>query len=269
MNRKRVILAALLGVLAVCFVYAYVATPRLEKAPPRTASQRVRPDVKPTGNPASNGGTERINFSFLTVEPQPFAGAKRDIFRFEQRRPVRAETPVAIVKAPVSAPVVAVRQVPPPEVVQDALGKFTFLGFLEKAGEKTVFLSSAGRVFLVKRGESFGLNQEFLVADIAGNLLQVRHAGRDELVEIQLVERQKLNASTSSPARMSSDVGVSNRPGARTVSPRQRSIRPAASQDGEESVPEMNEENGPGNEQESEQPAESDVLEGEVNGKNR
>ena len=34
MNRKRVILGSLLGVLAISLVYAYLATPRLEKAPP-------------------------------------------------------------------------------------------------------------------------------------------------------------------------------------------------------------------------------------------
>jgi hypothetical protein len=46
-------------------------------------------------------------------------------------------------------------------------------------------------------------------------------------------------------------------------------LRPAAPQEGDESLPEMNEENNPEEEQESESPAEGDALEGEVNGSNQ
>ncbi len=157
MNRKRVILAALLGVLGLCIVYAYVTTPRLEKAPPRTESRRVRTNVKAMKNLKPESAQERINFDFLTVEPQDFTGAKRDIFRFGQRSPVRTEPPVVKIEAPVPIMNVAVLPVPavvPFAEVQQSLGEFTFLGFLEKSGEKTVFLSSGGNLFLVKRGET-------------------------------------------------------------------------------------------------------------------
>lgn len=271
MNRKRVILAALLSVLALCVLYAYVATPRLEKAPPRAAGQRVRPDVKATGELKPKSAQTRINFDYLTVEPQDFAGAKRDIFRFGQLRPVRAETPVAIVET-LETPATSVVVMPeavPFAVVQQSLGKFTFLGFLEKAGEKTVFLSSGGDLFLVKRGEGFGADQEFLVDAIDGNLLKVRHVGRDGLVEIPLIEQQKLNASVSAPAHLAPTAGVSSQPNQRTFTPKRRMLRPAAPQEIENPFTEMNEENAPEEGLEAEVPAEGDVLEEEVNGTNQ
>lgn len=269
MNRKRVILAVLLGVLALCLVYAYVATPRLEKAPPRTASPRVRPDVKMTEKLKAKDKPERINFDFLMVEPQAFPGAKRDIFRFGQMRPTRTEAPVVIVKNPVESPAMPEQSVVPFEVVQQSLSKFTFLGFLEKAGEKTVFLSSGGNLFLAKRGENFGADQEFLVTDIDGNILQVRHVGRDDLLEIPLIEKQKLSASVSAPAKMPPAAAAPSQTRARAFNAKQRTLRPAAPQENEEALPEMNEENDPKQEQPAEPPAEGDVLEGETNGSNQ
>ena len=98
MNRKRVILGALLGVLAVCLVYAYLATPRLEKAPPRAAGLRTQP-----ANPGFPKGDEketqdRIDFAYLTKEPQEFTGSQRDIFQFGQRRPVETASTNRVVK---------------------------------------------------------------------------------------------------------------------------------------------------------------------------
>jgi len=269
MNRKRVILAALLCVLALCVLYAYVATPRLEKAPPRTESQRVRSEAKATEELQFKSAQARINFDFLTVEPQDFPGAKRDIFRFKQMRPVRTETPVAIVETPEPI-VVAMPEAVPFAVVQQSLNKFTFLGFLEKAGEKTVFLSSGGDLFLVKRGENFGADQEFLVDAIDGNILKVRHVGRDGLVEIPLIEQQKLNASVSAPAHRAPRAGAASQPTPRTFTPKRRMLRPAAPQENEEPFTEINEENDPAVEQEAEVPAEGDVLEGDKsNGSNQ
>ena len=66
MNRKLMILAALLGVLALCLIYAYLATPRLEKAPPRSDSKRTRQAVgKVSKDQQSKFSQERIDFAFL------------------------------------------------------------------------------------------------------------------------------------------------------------------------------------------------------------
>jgi hypothetical protein len=269
MNRKRVILAILLGTLVVCLLYAYFATPRLEKAPPRATSQRVSPEAGEPGDQQAKTASERINFDFMTIEPQEFAGAQRDIFRFVQRRPVRAE-PVAIAPPPVVEVVQPAPPVMPIAVVQQALSQFTFLGFLDKEGEKTVFLSSGGKLFLVTSGESFGANNEFLVADIQGNLLKVQHAGRADIVEIPLIEKQKLNASVSAPARRTPAPGGAGQAREQNLAPKRRMLRPAASQESEQPFPpEVNEETSPAEEPVSEPPVAGDVLEGEVNGTNQ
>lgn len=265
MNRKRVILGVLLGVLMLCLLYAYTATPRLEKAPPRVAGERLRPKAKAAA-PTAKKGQERIDFAFLTSEPGEFNGAERDIFHFEAQRPVRT-SPVApsVASQPIKAVVILPTEaMAPMEVVQKSLAKFTFLGFLEKGGEKTVFLSSGGKLFLVKRGESFGADQEFRVADIKGNLLQVRHPSRDGLIEIPLIEQQKLSASVSSPARVQPAPAGFAQPKARAL-PNRRVVRPATGQEGETPLPELNGEVNPEEAQGAEPPAEGAVLEGEKN----
>lgn len=193
MNRKRVILGSLLGVLAVCLVYAYLATPRLEKAPPRDAASRklAVSQEAPEVDPSESRG--RIDFAYLSAEPQEFGGAQRDIFQFAQRRPVKTVPSIRVVQKEIHEPVL-LPEVIPVEVVQKSLSQFTFLGFLEKAGEKTVFLSSGGNLFLVKQGEHFGAGQEFLVEQIDDKFLKVRHAGREGLIEVPLIEKQKLYA---------------------------------------------------------------------------
>ena len=274
MNRKRVILAALLGVLSACVIYAYLATPRLEKAPPRKASQRVQRSVKVVGALESKNPQERIDFAFLIAESQEFSRAKRDIFRFGGRPSVKI-APKPAAPLPFTHPVAEFKPILP-VVVEKALSQFTFLGFLEKAGEKTVFLSSSGNLFLVKRGESFGIDQEFLVADIDDDLLKVRHTGRERLIEIQLIEQQKLNTSVSAPAHIKPSAKASNQPRTRAFKPKRRVVRPAAPQEQEESfqepeesLPETIEKKDPVDDQKPKRLPTGLILEGDVNGTNQ
>ena len=269
MNRKRMILASLLGVLALCLVYAYFATPRLEKAPPRSASKRTRSAVaKAPDKLQSKVSQERIDFTFLEVEEQEFPGATRDVFRFVQRRPEPTAVVIEEPEVQTPPPVVIEEPMVPVEVVQQALAQFTFLGFLDKGGEKTVFLSSEGSLFLAKRGEKFGLDLEFTVEDISGDLLLVRPDGRDFLIDIPLIEHQKLQASVSAPAHLPPAETVSQ-PKSRVFNPKRRMLRPAAPQGSEEDFPGTIEENNPEGEQDVESPVEGDALEGEVNGSNQ
>lgn len=268
MNRQRVILAALLGVLAVCLLYAYAATPRLEKAPPRVESQRVRIAPKATADLQPKAAPERIDFSFLAVDAEAFPAAKRDIFRFGQRRAVPAESLRPAVTVRPAPAVLATPPSVPMEVVQQSLAQFTFLGFLEKNGEKTVFLASRGKLFLAKRGEHFGADREFLVADIHDNLLKIRHAGREALIEIPLIEQQKLAAAVSAPARMPA-LTAPGQPGSRVFPPPRRPLRPATPQENGADLPESSDESNPPQGQEFTPSGSGDVFEGEVNGTNQ
>jgi hypothetical protein len=269
MNRKHMILAALLGVLVLCMLYAYLAAPRLEKAPPRSAGKPMPSAVaKAPDKLQAKVSQDHIDFTFLEVEEQEFPGATRDIFRFVQRRP--EPTPVVIKEPEVIEPPPVVIEEPmvPVEVVQQSLAQFTFLGFLDKGGEKTVFLSSEGSLFLAKRGEQFGIDMEFTVENIDDDLLMVRPEGRDFLIDIPLIEQQKLQASVSAPAHLPPAEKVSQ-PKSRVFNPKRRMLRPVAPQGSEEDFPGTIEENYPEGEQDVESPVEGDVLEGEVNGSNQ
>ena len=271
MNRKRVILGSLLGILAVCLAYAYLATPRLEKAPPRAAGLRTQPASQGFPEGDEKETHDRIDFAYQTEEPQEFTGSQRDIFRFGQRRPVETASTTRVVKRAVPEPVV-LPEVVPVEVIKKSLSQFTFLGFLEKAGAKTVFLSSGGNLFLVKQGEHFGVGQEFLVEQIDDKLLKVRHAGREELIEVQLIEKQKLNAAVSAPVSISRDAGPVRRPmNARALRPRPGAVLPVAGQEDQDSGgdQELMEEYNPDAVQDQESPGNEDATEGEVNGKNQ
>jgi len=273
MNRKRVMLASLLGVLAICLIYAYFATPRLEKAPPRSASKSTRQTVaKLAAGEQKQISKDRIDFAFMDTEAQEFPGAERDVFRFGQRRPQATDLATQPVEVHTPPPVVndapPIEPMVPIEVVQQALGQFTFLGFLEKAGEKTVFLSSEGSLFLARRGEKFGSDLEFTVEDISGNLLQVRHNGRDGLIEIPLIEQQKLSASVSAPASMPPERAVSQ-PSPQVFNPNRRMLRPAAPQGSEADMPGTNEENNPEGEPAADSPVAGEDTEGEANGSNQ
>jgi hypothetical protein len=270
MNRNRIILAALLGILALCLIYAYLATPRLEKAPPRTAKQPARSEAKVSSTVANTSG--RIDFDFMKVEPRKFSGAKRDIFSYGRRRPVRS----SISTRPAPKPEIQPKVVMPESskrvsvaMVNQALSQFTFLGFMEKAGEKTVFLSSSGSLFLVKRGEKFGVDKELLVVDINDNLLKVQHADRKGLIEIPLIEKQKLRASASSPAQMAPVEVQPKQIGPRIFTPQRRVNRPVAPHGDVKPFPETNRENSPEEKQEKDLPVEGDELEGEINGTNQ
>ena len=91
--------------------------------------------VPAAGRPSASG--------LLAQEPQPFPGAGRDIFRFRgggpprrSRRPKRSRRPsVGSATAPPPPPPT------PEEILQAKVAGFTFLGFLDKGGVKTVFLS--------------------------------------------------------------------------------------------------------------------------------
>ncbi|MDT8440998.1 MAG: hypothetical protein RQ723_04985 [Desulfuromonadales bacterium] len=204
MNRKRLLLTILLAILALCLLYAYLATPRLQKAPPRDVARQSRPVQ--AGKATGTTATSRVRLAVLQEEEAEFPGAARDIFRFRPKpapkpRPVEV-TPVEVVE-PEPVTIVPPEPVPPTPVeeVRVALSRFTFLGFVARGGEHSVFLSSGGELFVVKAGERFGKEQEFLVTAIEEQLLEVRRDGQTQTIQIPLVEQESLRPAVSKPAR--------------------------------------------------------------------
>jgi hypothetical protein len=112
MNRKRLLLAVLIGLLVLSLAYAFWAMPRQEKAPPRVegarsvASRSAAP--KPAAGKTAPPPADRLHLGLLAQEPQPFSDAARDIFRF---RGAPAPTVAATAEA---SPPEAEEEAPPP-----------------------------------------------------------------------------------------------------------------------------------------------------------
>lgn len=202
MSRKRVLLAILLGVLCLSVVYAYLATPRQQKAPPRLTSAEPRRVAVTSDRPSE----VKVRLDQLETEEEPFPGAERDIFRFKAKpappppepKPTPPPSPVVSLQPSQAAPVT------PLETARKALSEFSFLGFLEKGNVRTVFLTSGGELFIVKRNDRFGKDQEFLVTGLSDQTLTVQRRGEQTPMTIPLVENERLQPAVSKPARRES-----------------------------------------------------------------
>ena len=224
MNRKRLLLAALAGLLVLSLSYAFWAMPRQEKAPPRIEAPRPAAPKTAAGKQAPPPA-DRLHLGLLAQEPQPFSGAERDIFRFHGGRlPALQEVEVTV-------PAVVVAPPPPPppppptpeEILRGIVTQVTFLGFLDKGGVRTVFLSRGGEVFLVKAGEAFGKDKTLLAREISGRELVIGWVQGPETVRVQLVENEALKPATLSPGTTS---GSGSRPGGMSI-PSRRGLLPS------------------------------------------
>jgi len=233
MNRQRLVLSGLVVVLALSLLYAFWAMPRQEKAPPRETAPKPTASQSKTGKPVQSNKavkqlkpvSDRLLLELLSREAQEFPGAGRDIFRFGgmgQAVVVEAEPVEPVEVEPLPEP-----PKPPPtpeEILQGSLKDIVFLGFLDKGGKRTVFLTSGEDLYLVKAGERFGKNKELIAKEITAKQLVVGWVDGPETVKVQLLENEKLQPTTiSSPSSGTSRGGVGfagARPGAAKVAPR-------------------------------------------------
>jgi hypothetical protein len=193
MNRKRLLLAVLAGLLTLSLIYAFWAMPRQEKAPPRAAESRPGVRTKAPGK-VGKLTADRLHLGLLAQAPQPFPDAGRDIFRFRGGWAPPVDVPVVV------APRVEVAPPPPPppppptpeQILQQKVSGFTFLGFLDKGGVKTVFLSGEGELYLVKAGDHFGKRGDLLAQEISASELVIRAAEGTQTVRVRLVENEGL-----------------------------------------------------------------------------
>lgn len=193
MTRKR-ILYILLTVLVMAMLYAYWASPRQEKI---TGPDGVMPD-QPVGREVKKGvDPKKVALDLLEHEKQEYSGFKRNIFNYYRPRPKQTKKPIVKpppepvkVEPPKPAPIITPR-------TRQELARFTFLGFLLKNEERTVFLSRQDDLFLVKEGDFFGDDRQFEVVDINSEKLTIKQTGRDGRIEIKLVEEEPLIPSYS------------------------------------------------------------------------
>ncbi|HEY4743257.1 MAG TPA: hypothetical protein VIH45_01240 [Desulfuromonadaceae bacterium] len=199
MNRKRLILVALLVLLPLALVWSYRTYPRqqvaatLKYAPgSHVQAERRRPPATRTTAPAKPDNVLRLDL--LDREPPVFKGYRRNIFRpafADELKQMKQRTVVVKPPPPVLPP-------PPPpvlaaEVARRELARFTFLGFLKKDSRKTIFLTKDKDILLVRSGDVVaGRYEATSITDQALTLL-VRDTGEE--IVIPLLENRALGAA--------------------------------------------------------------------------
>ncbi len=190
MKRKRFLLYILLGIFGISLAYCYWAFPRQQRISPqqshsetvskRAGKARVRQPVTPVED-------TRLHLELLKPGEGAFPGYQRNIFGSVEPPP--PPPPKAVAPPPAGA------SAPPPPVsapVQETLAQFNFLGYLEKGGRKTVFLSRDHTLYLVHQGTRFGDQQEFMVTELTPERLVIQTPDDDRQIVIPLVENQPL-----------------------------------------------------------------------------
>jgi len=209
MNRQKLILTVLLALLGVSLIYSFFRMPRQKRAPapasaPATAAKKAAVPRKAVSPPAAQQRVDerKLRLDLLEATPPPFAGFRRNIFQpifREEAKPSRLPLPAppvrpALPKPPPPPPIAA--PVPPaapaPTPVQQEMARFTFLGFMKKDNQKTIFLSSSNEIFLVKKGDKIAGKYE--VTNITDEALTIHVLADGSEIIIPLVENKPLSA---------------------------------------------------------------------------
>lgn len=198
MNRQKLLLILLLGLFVLALAYAYRATPRQSRVA-EVASRRpasTRPAV--SAGPSASAAEPRVHLELLVREDDAPLGFKRNIFRFRQPPPPAS----TVVLPPPPPPPALEAALPAATARQRELARFTFLGFLLKDGVKSIFLSANEEIFVVRKGDRFGNNKRFLVAELTPERLTIRQDDDPRPITIPLVEQAPLvEAPTFSPGQ--------------------------------------------------------------------
>uniref|UniRef100_C6E2R9 Type II secretion system protein PulP n=1 Tax=Geobacter sp. (strain M21) TaxID=443144 RepID=C6E2R9_GEOSM len=208
MNRQKLALFILLLVLAGSIGYSLLRSPRQQevatlKNRPGMAASVSRSKKAPARKEVAD--SRSVHLAQLEQELPSFSGFRRNIFSpiFKDEAPpeLKLPPPPPPVKLPPPPPPMPVAQpLPPPppptqaQVDEAEMGKFVFLGYLKKNGEKTVFLSKNNEIILAKKGSKLG--SRFQVTDLTEEALTIKSLTTDQQMVIPLVENRSLARRT-------------------------------------------------------------------------
>ena len=222
MNRKRLLLFVLLIVLALTVVWSYVNRPKLKTV----ASLKYAPGTRavaekkrePVVSIPSLAGSRTLRLDLLNRELPAFTGYRRNIFKPIFTDEVKVMKSRAAAVKPVVVPPIApepkktTADAGPsvlliPETPQQALAKFTFLGFISKDNDKTIFLVKEGdktkdknqerEILYVKKGDMFASRYEAI--ELTEQALTILVTDTGDEIEIPLIESQSLKGTVKAP----------------------------------------------------------------------
>lgn len=198
MNRK-IVLGCLLGVLGLSLTYAISYSPRQEPVTAPSVRPPVRSAATGKDRPAELPVEElRVRLEILERQAEPFPGIRRNLFG-SLVIVAPPPPPPPVLPPPVAAPPIPVEAPLAEEVARQELARFTYLGFLEKGKGKTIFLSGANELFLVKKGDRFGGKRQFLVKELAPDRLIIQQGDDPRPIVLSLVEQASLAPARSAP----------------------------------------------------------------------
>jgi len=193
MDRRKLILVLVLVIFAGAAGYGYLHQPPRRTVEKLKYTTGMRADVSRTASGAQDD--KRLRLDLLDRDLPRFSGFKRNIFRpifsgdmkpsVMPRNPVKPQLPVPLPPPPPPP----VEPTPAQRAMED-VGRFTFLGFLQKENSKTIFLSRDNEIFLVKKGDK--LAGRYDVASITDEALTINLAATGEQIVIPLMENRAL-----------------------------------------------------------------------------
>jgi len=213
MNRQKLVLFLLLIGLAGSLAYAVLRSPRQQevatpKNRPGARATVIRKSTAARAKGAADSG--RLNIEALEQETPGFSGFRRNIFsplfrdESEQAALKLPPPPPPPLKLPPPPPPVSAQAPPPPpppppsqrQMDEAELGRITFLGFLKKNGEKTVFLAMNNEIILAKKGSKVGT--KFQVTDLTDEAITIKSVNSEGQMVIPLVENRSLSTRQTS-----------------------------------------------------------------------
>lgn len=220
----------LLGFLIPAFIasliYGYLQMPQQERISAgddkvKQSSQAKKKQQAEKANAIGNEGYPRLRSDLLERKSQPYTGVRRDLFfaafvagQSKEEIVVLPEEPPEVIVPPV---VVAVDPPPPPppppspqEVARQEISRYKFIGFFKKGGKQTIFLSTAGEVFLVRKGDYLGRDRNYYVLNITDTTMELRKDGAGDFL-IKLTDQESLSAVSLQEQRKSEWAPASSR----------------------------------------------------------
>jgi hypothetical protein len=217
MNRKKQLLAVLALIFVCSLVYSFLRSPRQQQVTTLKYQPGAVAKVPRKGTPSSAkavGDGSKLHLDLLNRETPRSSGYRRNLFSPIFREEVKAPPfkplppppkpfkPLPPAPKPNQGAAAAPPPPPPPppptpeQLADQELAKFTFLGFLKKGQEKTVFLSSNNEIFLAKKGSKIG--SRFVVSDLSDDSITIRSVPEGRELVIPLMENKALGTRRTS-----------------------------------------------------------------------
>jgi hypothetical protein len=184
MSRRKQVLAVLLVLFALALAYSYWRMPR-QRSVSALKYQLSNGSKAEMPAQASRSVGKHVRLDLLDNATGSFSGFKRNIFRplFLPPPEPRPKVAKSSRKRKMTA---VVSPSPQPVVVPKDIAGFTFLGYLQKEGRKTVFLTNNSEIFLARLGDKVAGRYE--VVRLTDDVMSLRSVVTGDETTIPIAE---------------------------------------------------------------------------------